>query len=531
EHGRPPALPVRIAPELQQIVARCLAKDASARYASMRELALALRQAAQSWKATTLAPLKKPRTASSSGSSRPRAIAVMPFANATGDAELDYLSDGITETIIHSLSSVASRLRVVARNTVFEYKNEPFTPQQLARDLGVNALVTGRVQRLGTTLVVSVDLVNAKNGTQLWGERFRCPFADLFAVQDEIATKISDQLKLRLTMNERQRLVRRPTLRTEAYEPYLKGRYHLNKRSTEDVQRAVQQFEQAIEIDENYAQAWSGLADCYALLSSRALLPPDVGYARVESAARRAIELDPDLGEPYAALGFHEMFYRWNWAEAERALRRAIELQPTYATAHHWYSILLAWLERWDDAMREVRTALELEPLSLTIRLNYAGALYVTGRLDEAADQCRKVLELEPRLFPAHLTLCWIHLSRRLYEDVIAEMNTILGEGEHYPEIYAMLGHAYAKMGDVESANEMLQQLEEMQHDEHISPSNFVEIYVGLGDFDRALPQLEAFFRGRGEVGHMLLTDRFAPLRADPRFCEMLARVGFPKRP
>jgi len=471
----------------------------------------------------------KSRALSNRSSSRIKSLAVMPFANANDDPEMEYLSDGITESVIHSLSRVGKRLRVMARSTVFTYKGKSPTPQQLGAELGVTQVVTGRVQHVGTTIVISIELVNTRDGSQIWGNRFRTPFSDIFDVQDQIATQISDQLRLQLTSVERKRLAHRATKKSEAYELYLKGRYHANKRTIEGVKRAIEEFEKAIQIDPLYALAHSGLADCYAIISSRFLASPAEGYARAEMEARRAVELDPSLAEPHATIGHVSLCYKWNWIEADHELRRAIGLDPGYATAHHWYSAFLGWMNRLAEALEQARQSIELEPLSLLLNVNYADLLYFAERYDDALEHVRKTLDVE-NYFLAHLLKSRIYAVKGMYGEAAGSIETAIGMVGRYPELVAGLGYIYGMRGDNKKARAILAELRTMAENDFVAPSFFAEVYLALGDYDKALEHAEEWFRMRGELAELLVGPRFAPLRRDYRFSEMLTRVGFPDR-
>ncbi|HEX7155060.1 MAG TPA: protein kinase [Thermoanaerobaculia bacterium] len=535
-HGSPAPMPGSVSSELRQIVDRCLAKKSDLRFDSMKAVAVALRQAGWQWEGVVRPTTgKKARSVNTTGrvSGRIKSIAILPFANTSNDPEMEYLSDGITESIIHTLSRVGKRLKVMARSTVFTYKGRDLPPQQLGEEMDVTAVVTGRVQRVGSTLIITVELVSTRDGSQIWGDRFRRPFSDVFEVQDEIATQISEQLKVKLTTTEKRRLARRPTRHSAAYELYLKGRFHVNKRTTEGVQRAIEQFERAIEVDPKYALAYAGLADCYMVLSSRFLASPDEGYARVESAARKAISIDPTLAEPHATLAALQFLYRWNWADADREFRQAIHLDPNYATAHHWYSAFLSWMEHHDDALREGKIAADLEPLSLLLNINYADLLYFAGRHDDALVASRKVLELEPDFFLAHLLVSRIYSTKEMYTDALQSVQTaIAAESAEYPELIGGLGYIYGRMGARDRAVAVLQRLDDMSRepDRFVAGIFFAEVCMGMGDVDRALEYAESFFRTRGDVGELLVGPRFAPLRADPRFTKMLRKIGFPPR-
>ncbi|HEX9982810.1 MAG TPA: protein kinase [Thermoanaerobaculia bacterium] len=534
-HGSPAPLPSSVSPELRQIVDRCLAKKAEGRFESMKAIAVALRQAGWQWDGIVGAATGKNRTKTNAStgrvSGRIKSIAILPFANTSNDSEMEYLSDGITESIIQLLSRVGKRLKVMARSTVFTYKGRDVTPQKLGEEMDVTAVVTGRVQRIGATLIITVELVSTRDGSQIWGDRYRRPFSDVFEVQDEIATQISEQLKVKLTTTEKRRLARRPTRHSEAYELYLKGRFHVNKRTIEGVQRAIEQFEHAIEVDPKYALAHAGLADCYMVLSSRFLAPPAAGYTRVESEARRAIELDPTLAEPHATLAALQFLYRWNWGDADREFREAIHLEPSYATAHHWYSAFLSWMEHHDDALREGKIAADLEPLSLLLNINYADLLYFAGRHDDALQASRKVLELEPDFFLAHLLVSRIYSTKGMYNEALQSVQTaIAAESGEYPELIGGLGYIYGRMGARERAEAVLQRLEDMSVEKFVAPIFFAEVCMGMGDIDRALNYAEAFFRMRGDIGELLVGPRFEPLRLDPRFQKMLRKIDFPPK-
>ncbi|HVT43757.1 MAG TPA: protein kinase [Thermoanaerobaculia bacterium] len=532
-HGAPPPLPRSVHADLRRIVDRCLAKEPGSRFDSMREVAALLREAARNWEGSILRVSRARRSRATTGrvSTRGvRSIAVLPFANSSHDPEMEYLGDGIAESIIYSLSRVGGRLKVLARNTAFSYKGRDASPQQLRDEIGISALVTGRVQKVDNNLIISIDLVDTRDGSQIWGEIFRRPFADIFELQDEIAEQISDRLRVQLTPTQRHRLVRRPTPKSEAYELYLKGRFHWNKRTTEGIRTAIDLFQRAIDLDGEFALAWAGLADCHMILAARFLGAPDQIYARVEETARRAIELDPTLAAPHAALASMEFLYRWNWREAEREFRTSIQLDPAYATAHHWHSVFLNLMGRSEDALGEGRIAAELEPLNLLLAVNHADLLYYGKRYEEALEQCRKTFEIDEGYFLAHFLMSRILAAKGEYAEALLEVERAIEVGGRYPELLAGLAFVRGRMGEVSGAVEILDELESMRKNEFVAPIFLAEAALAIGDLDAALQHAEEFFRMRGDLGELLVGSRFAPLRDDPRFRAMLERVGFPTR-
>jgi serine/threonine protein kinase/tetratricopeptide (TPR) repeat protein len=533
-------LPTSVPPGVRAVVNRCLAKDPAERYASMKDVASALRQSKR-WFELPVARPAPGETASPSSLRRPRAksgqarrssvriksVAVLPFANTNDDPNMDYLSDGITESIILSLSHLR-KLKVMARSTVFTYKGREVTPQQVGQELHVSSVVTGRVQLIGENFLLNLELVNAKDGSHVWGERYRRRFADIFEVQEEIATQISESLKLQLTTSEKERLARRPTKKSEAYELYLKGRYYANKRTLEGVRRAVQTFEEAIAVDSRFALAYSGLADCYAILSSRSFGPPSEGYAKVEEAARAAIRLDATLAPPHATLASLEFLYRWNWNEAEREFQEALHLDPNYPTTHHWYSIYLNCMGRHDEAIRQARAALEIDPLALLLNVHSADTLYFAGRFDEAIAQCRRTLDLDQNYFLTYFVLGKCHEARGELQEAIAQFERAIGLVGRYPELVACLACSTALLGRTEDARDLLHELETLSSREYIAPRFLAEVHLALGEKEAALAKLADYLRERGELEQVLVGPRFAALRDDPRFDAMLESVGFP---
>lgn len=527
-HGAMEPLPSSVAPELRRVVERCLAKKKSARYASMRVVANALRETSRAWEAVVRPASRRVRAESSS--SRIKAIAVMPFLNAGKDPETEYLSDGITETIIQLLSRVGRRLKVMARTTVFAYKDREYTPQMLADELGVTSVVMGRVRQVGTALVITVELVNTQDGTQIWGENYRTSLTDVFDVHDAIASQIAEQLRLKLTTSERRRLAHRQTRKKEAYQLYLKGRFHMNRRTTESMQRAIELFEEAMASDPAYALAHAGLADCYVLLAGRFLAPPIEAYARAEEAARKAIQLDPALAEGHATMGTLQFVHRWSWTEADREFRKAIELDPSYVTGHHWYSVFLNSMGRYDQALKEARIALDLDPLSLVLNSQYAEVLYFSGRLEDSLLHCRKTLELEPSNFLVQLLMSRVLVSMRRHKESLAAIETAITSAGRYPELLATLAFIHVSMGKVSRARAILQELQEMTARTFVSPIFLAEVFLALGDVEAALTHVESFLRMHGEPVDLLVGPRFETLRRDSRYDEMIERVGFPPR-
>ncbi|HYN84300.1 MAG TPA: winged helix-turn-helix domain-containing protein [Pyrinomonadaceae bacterium] len=451
-------------------------------------------------------------------------LAVMPLENQSADPSLEYLSDGITESIINSLSQLP-RLRVMARATVFRYKGRGVDSLTAAREMGVRAVLTGRVLQLGESLIVRAELVDVADGSQIWGEQYDRRLQDLLAVQEEIARAISEKLRLRLTSEDRERLGKRHTESNEAYRLYVKGRYFLNRFDREGGQRCVRYFSEAVEIDPAYALAYAGLADSYYRLANTYLAPVEA-MPKAKAAALRAVELDATLAEARTSLGFIKMVYDWDWAGAAREFERAVELNfgsPLAHTRRGWH---LALLGRFDEAVAELRVALELDPLSLFVNMYLASVLYYARRYEEAIGQCRKTLELDPNYFPAHGCLGESLSQLGDYASATAELERALAV-EDNSEILGWLGRTHALAGRRGEAEAVIEELTRRARRSYVSTYPVAVVRAALGERDAAVAAVERLLDDRNEILTQFGVDpKLDALRPDPRFREVLRRVG-----
>jgi serine/threonine-protein kinase len=540
----------KVPPDLERVIEHCLEKKPEDRFQSARDLGFDLRailsgsgagKAAASpgrrarraaWVVAALAAVVLLgllgavlyRLRGDAGAIE--SIAVLPFTNEGGDPNTEILSDGIPESLINNLSQLPN-LRVIARSSAFRYKGRAVDPQAAGHELGVQAVLTGRIVQRGDRLVISVELVEVRNNRQLWGEQYNRKLADILAVQDEIAREITDKLRLRLSGEDKKRLSKRYTENTEAYQAYLAGRYHWNKRTEEGLKKAIEYFEQARERDPGYALAYAGLADCYALLGDYGFLPPRDAYPKAKAAAEKALELDDTLAEAHTSLAFAKVQYDWDWPGAEREFQKALALNPNYATAHQWYSEYLSAMGRHDEALREIRRAQELDPLSLIIHAVVGRALYFARRYDEAAEQCRQTVELDPNFGVAHLFLGRIYLAAGKYDEAVKELQEArrLAGGT---AVMAEVVHALAVAGRRTEAEQLRAELEKMK-DGYVTAGRLALISVALGDKDQAFMWLDKAYDERSDTLLFLKVEpRFDSLRSDPRFAALLRRIGLP---
>ncbi len=453
-------------------------------------------------------------------------VAVLPFVNQNGDPDMEYLSDGLTESTINSLAQLPN-MRVIARSSVFRYKGREIDPAQVARELGVRAVFTGRITERGDHLVISVELVDAHLDKQLWGETYDRKVSDLLVVQREIAREISANLRTRLTPPEESLVTKHYTESAEAYQLYLKGRFYWNKRTGEAFRRAIEYFNQAIEQDPSYALAYAGLADTYALLSRYSAGTPEESYPKAKAAAKRALAIDETLAEAHTSLAGVLLDYDWNLAESDKEYRRAIELNPNYATARHWYANgPLLVTERYDEAIAEMKRAVELDPLSLIINSDL-GSVYVDARqYDKAVEQLRKTLDMDENFYPAHYWLGVAYVMQGSHDEAIAEYQKARALNDD-PLVLGMLGHAYAVSGRREEALRSLDELNNLAQRRYVSAYSFALVYAGLNDKEQAFRWLEKSFRDRSsEIAYFKVDPLLDNLRSDPRFADLVRRVG-----
>jgi serine/threonine-protein kinase len=455
-------------------------------------------------------------------------IAVMPFVNESGNADVEYLSDGMTETLIGSLSQLPN-LNVKARSSVFRYKGKETNPQTVGKDLNVQAILNGRVVQRGDQLILSLELIDAQTENVIWSEQYNRKQADLVSLQGEIARDVSSKLKTKLSGAEEQKLAKAYTANPEAYQHYLHGRFYWNKRNAENIRRAIEQFKAAAEKDPGFALAYSGLADCYVVLPHYAGTWASETLSSAKAYATRAIEIDGSLAEAHASLGHFYVFSR-NFVEAENAFKRSIELNPNYPTAHHWYSRYLRAVGRSDEALGEIRRARDLDPLSLVIMNNIAENYIERGDMNSALDECKRMLELDPSFFSTHQTLCIIYSKQGRLAEALAAAQKSVELSNRSNQTLAMVGFVQGKSGRREAAQAIIVELEKRYAIKEADGRDLAIVYMGLDEKDKAFEWLEKSYQDRSHYSAVLrLEPLFEPLRGDPRWNDLLRRVGLPQ--
>ena len=563
---REPSPVVRFAPaapeELQRIVRKGLEKDRERRYQTMRDVATDLhnlqwdhellgrstasplvsrtavytsRRSLPGWTLMAVALLllsavgiglyrwwvnKSARTITS--------LAVMPFGNVGGDSNTEYLSDGLTESLIDRLSRLPN-LKVMSRSAVFRYKGQNVDAKQAAHALNVEAILTGQVTQRGNDLSINIELVDGRDDSHIWGAHYDRKLDDILTVQQDMMREISQRLSVELT-GEKQNLIQRSTRNPEAYQLYLRGRYFWNKRTEDGLRKSIEYYEQATKLDPNYALAYVGISDSYGMTTTTiGTFPPSEAGSKAKEAALRALEIDDTLAEAHISLGNVKMFFDWDWPAAEHEFKRGIELNPTYAEAHHIYAHYLMAMRRVSEAFDESQKYLQLDTLNVAA-YNHLGWHYLYARQnDQALAQLRKTAEMDPNFLGMLLYFGWVYEQKRMYPEAIAAFQQAVSHST-IPLMLASLGHAYAIAGRRDEAKKMLLRLDDLSRQRYVSAYDKAIIYVGLGEIDQSLEWLQRAYQERSQFMIYLDTDpRLDSLRTDERFQNLLRRMHFPQ--
>jgi serine/threonine-protein kinase len=557
----PRALNSRLSPELERIVLKCLEKEPENRYQSVKEVSVDLRRlgATSTGRPTVPAAAAKPShrrmvlsagivtvlllgvllainvggwrewLRGRTGAPRIESLAVLPLANLSGDSDQEYFVDGMTEELIAELSKIGA-LRVISRTSIMQYKGARRPLGQIARELNVDAVVEGSVMRSGDRVRITAQLIQAANDKHLWAESYEREPQDVLALQSEVAQAIAQQIQVTLTLREHPNLANARPLNAQAHEAYLKGRYYWNKRKEEGYRKGIDYFNQALEVDPNYALAYVGLADSYLMLSHYGAAPPKETLSRAEAAAKKALELDDTLAEGHASLAHILSVLDWDRLRAEKEYQRALALNPNYATAHHWFALHLSVMGRHKEAIAEMKRARELDPLSLPINVSVGYAFMVAGEYDQAIAECGKTLEIDPNFAYAYFYRGRAYLLKGMYKEAVAEFKKALELSGVRGNIKGALGYAYAVSGNREQAERLVNELRRESNRRYILPGEIAIIYTGLGDKDRAFEWLEKAYEDRSDwwLLELKVNPMFDTLRPDPRFQDLARRVGLP---
>ena len=454
-------------------------------------------------------------------------IVVLPFANLSGDSTQDYFVDGVTDALIGDLAKVGA-LRVISRTSAMHYKGSQKSLPEIAKELNVDAVVEGTVQRSGDRVHVRAQLIHAASDSHLWAADYDRDFRDVLDLQSEVARAIAGEVRIRLTPTEQRLLVPKRTVAREAIDNYLQGRYFYNRRTEQDMRKACSYFESAINADRNYAKAYAGLADCYNLLGTGMIgaMSPLEARQTAEAAARKALEIDNEVAEAHAALGFVN-YFNWNWAKAEEEFKRAIELNPNYASAHSQYAHYLLARGRNEEALAEINHAQELDPLSLSIRSSVGFILENERRYEEAIQQLHRVLAIDPNHYETLWTLGLTYLANQQLDEAIATSEKAVAVSGRAAAALGVLGWAYGVAGRKEDANRILDELLQLKKQRYVTPMAFVYVYIGLGNKDQAFVWIEKGYQERSNhIAFFKVSPSVDSLRSDPRFVEMLRRIG-----
>jgi eukaryotic-like serine/threonine-protein kinase len=556
----PRALNPRISPEFERIILKCLDKDPARRFQSAKELLVDLQRLDGNQLADTLPPspvsslwkrvarfspyalagllaLALLMTGLNVGGLRDRlmirtapakigSLAVLPLENLSHDPEQEYFADGMTEALITDIAKIRS-LRVISRTSVMRYKGSKKPLSQIARELNVDVVVEGSVQRSGNQVRIDAQLIDARKDRNLWSESYQSDLSDILTMQGNVARAIAGEVRAQLTSEERAGLSATRTVKPDAYEAYLRGLYSLNKRTPSDLQNAIGSFQKAIDLDPTYALAYSGLAQGYTLMSVYGEVVPRSAMPKAKAAAHRALEIDNGLAEAHAVLADVEWSYDWDAAAADAAFQRALQINPSYATAHQWYALYLSNLGKSEQAIAQINRAQELDPRSLIIEANVGWCYYAAHRYDEAIEQLKKVTESEPNFWAAHSALGQTYLAKGNLPDAIRELELADSLSPHTMRNMALLGDAYALAGRRAEARKLLEELTSLSRKRYISPVYMAIPCIGLGQKDQAFDWLEKAYDDRSDWMVLLQTDPvFDPIRSDPRFQNLQHKVG-----
>jgi len=548
----PPGSGTSSAP-LSRIIARCLEKSPDERFQSARDLAFALKEVPSTGISEAAPKARAPRPSRrwlvvlvalaalaaafllwrgerAPSADRIESIAVLPLANLSGDPQQEYFADGMTEELITALAKI-SALRVTSRTSVVRYKGSSKSLPDIARELGVGAVVEGSVMRSGSQVKITAQLIDAAKDRHLWANSFERDLKDVLALQGEVAQAIAGEIGVRLTSQERSRLTGKATVVPEAYESYLQAEYHMSKASTPDTRKALELFRQAAAKQPDYALAYAGIANAYERLSSSAyyVLPPKEGFPAARAAAMRALELDATLGEPYSALGWASFIFDRDWAKADSQYRQALELDPSSSGARRNYAVFLVRMGRFEEAIQTIRHAYQVDPVSLEAVLGMGFILHYARRDDEALPWFRRVLDMDSRFARGHWGLGLGLLAKGRHAEAVAELERAVelsGEGGVQN---GSLGYAYAVAGRRPAALDVIEKLKATSSEHYVPPAAVALVFSGLGERGEALAWLEKANEERDPwITGLKVEPMFDPLRSDPRFQDLLRRVGLP---
>jgi TolB-like protein/Tfp pilus assembly protein PilF len=455
-------------------------------------------------------------------------VAVLPFANDSADPDAEYLSDGISETLISNLSQIGN-LRVVARNTVFRYRGKDIDLQKAGNDLHVRAVVSGRLLQRGDTLIVRAELMDVATGAQLWGGQYYRKTEDVFALQEDLSREISEKLQLQLSGNEKQRLTKRYTEDSEAYRLYLKGRYHWNKRSPEGLQKAVEYFQQALDKDPTYSLAYAGLADTYAYLSFFSLVAPREAMPKAKAAAMKGLEIDNDVAEAHVSMGYVSFAYDGDWAAAGKHFDQALTLNPAYSRAHTFYPLYLSSLGRSEEALEVAKHAVDLDPASPAASHSLAVQLYLARKFERAIEQAHGTLDMDANFAISYAVLGEAYLARGMYREGLSALEKYSVLSRRCSASLALLGYSQARLGERKQSIQIIDELKAASKESFVPALWVALIYAGLEEREQAFTWLEEALEERfNRLAYLKVEALWDPLRSDPRFADLLRRVGFP---
>lgn len=547
-----------ISAELERIILKCLEKEPGNRFQSAKELEVDLRRlaapsaisagpnaASRSVSAWTFAKaagvlliaaasafvIVERRTRSNAHAGIPaiQSVAVLPLANLSGDPSQEYFADGMTDELITEMGQIGM-LRVISRTSVMQYKGVKRRMPQIARELNVDGVVEGAVERVGDRVRITAQLIHASTDRQVWSHSYEREMQNVLAMQDEVAQAIVAEIRTNVTSPKGTQAVSARSVDPEAYELYLKGRYFWNKRTEEGLKKGLEYFQQGVAKDPGDPRGHAGVADSYLMLAEYGALPADEAVPRAKAAALRALELDDSRAEAHASLASLKEDYDWDWAGAEKEFKRSLELNPSYATSHQWYAEFLAEEGRFDEAVDEITRARSLDPLSLIVNTVVGEIFYESRQNDKAMQQLRRTLELDPNFREAHRFLGETYLQMSKHDEAIGELQTALGLSNNSAQSEAFLGQAYALSGRRGEAIAILDRLKAREAEGYVSPADLARVYIGLGEKDEAVRLLEEACKRRlPSMVELKVDPSLDSLRADRRFQNLLRRVGFPQ--